>query len=183
MPKMGFQFGLESNNGCGYGKREFRWMFTVPGVAGDNSPNAVNALPPEKAARPSMSFKEIEINHLIEDVYYPAKPEWKPVQITLYDLQKREHPVFKWIKENVYDPQQGKFFAPASKELIKTCTLTLYDGCGQTVETWTYEDAWPQAVNFRTLDMSSSNLVLCELTLRYARAYLTNNFEIRPSQS
>lgn len=174
--KMGLLYGLEGNGQ--YCKRQNRWLFTIPGVVADDT-TGVDALPHEKGARPSISFKEMEARHLIEDVYYPAKPDWKPVNLTLFDLKKGSNPVFNWIK-SVYDPQGGKWF-PSNKpgnrlspkdKFIKDCELKMYDGCGTLLETWTYEDAWIQSANFQTLDMTQGSLMTIEITLRYARAYV-----------
>jgi hypothetical protein len=171
--KMGLQFGLQGINICP--KRQFRWLFEIPDVCGDNSPGA-NALPPEKAARPSLAFKEMEVNHLIEDVYYPAKPDWKPITITVFDLVRTKHPVFYWLL-NVYDAQFGEFYEPNSKGLMKDCALRMLNGCGDIVETWWFEDCYPQAINFNTLDMTNSGIVYCDVTLRYARAYIERQRE------
>lgn len=168
---MGLQFGLEGNGQ--FCKRANRWLFEIPKVSADSSPGA-NALPPLKSARPNLSFKEMDVNHLIEDVFYPAKPDWKPINITLYDLQRNKHPVFDWIKE-IYDVKNGKFYEPNKKKFIKECFLRMYDGCGKLVESWIYEDAWPQSINFSNLDMSDGGLVMCDINLRYARAYIEEN--------
>lgn len=185
MPKMCMQFGMDKQSGE-YCKRPFRWLFVIPKVCADDSPGA-NALPPEKSARPTLSFKEMDVNHLIEDVYYPAKPEWKPITITLYDLKRQEHPVFKWL-QNMYDPENGIFYEPNSGEndtkFIKECTLKMLDGTGNVIETWIYEDCWPQAVNFQSLDMGmGSGILTCEITLRYARAYITTSPSISASST
>lgn len=168
MAKMGLQFGLEKVAMCP--KRQFRWLFEIPEVCADESPGA-NALPPEKSARPNLNFKEMDVNHLIEDVYYPAKPDWKPINITLFDLQRSEHPVFKWIKK-LYKPQEGKFFEPTRFNFIRECSLKMLSGCGEVMESWIFEDCWPQTINFNQLDMGSSAVVMVDLTLRYARAYI-----------
>lgn len=180
MVKMGLQFGLEKDAMCP--KRAFRWLFKIPMISCDDSPNAVNALPPEKSARPNLSFKEMDVNHLIEDVYYPAKPDWKPISLTLFDFKKEKHPVFEWIKE-VYKPKDGQFFEALRNDLIKECELTLYSGCGEPMESWIFEDCWPQAINFNTLDMTSSAIVMVDITLRYARAYITEPPPQRPQQA
>lgn len=177
MASMGMQLGLEGNGlHC---KRQFRWMFTIDNVVGDLSGGgSMRCLPPEKAARPNLGFKEMNVQHLFEEVFYPAKPDWKPISITLFDLVKNQHPVWTWL-QNIYpvtaanavmlEPNRNK--GPTSG-FIRNCTLQLLNGCGTPVENWVYEDCWPQNVNFQTLDMSQSGVVMCDLTLRYARAYI-----------
>lgn len=167
--RMGMQFGLEGNGT--FCKRQFRWIFNIPQVCGNDSPGA-NTLPPEKSARPSLTFKEMDAKHLVEDIYFPAKPEWKPINITLYDLQRDRHPVFKWIEE-IYTPETGRFRAPKDGQFIKQCSLNMLDATGNIIESWIFEDAWPQSANFQTLDMGNSGIATCDLTLRYARAYIT----------
>lgn len=173
--KMGLQFGLEpsASKTC---KRKFRWLFRIPEVSAEG----INTLPPSKAARPTLMFKEISVRHLIEDVYYPAKPDWKPIAITLYDLvtttsgSENRNLVFQWIRE-FYRPKTGKLDLPNERRFIKTCTLTMLDGCGNTVETWVFEDAWPQMINFQTLDMGDSGICVIDISLRYARAYVEDD--------
>lgn len=165
---MGFDLGLDDPGN--YFKRKYRWLFKIPTVSGEG----VGALAPSKASRPSISFKEIEVQHISETVYFPGKPEWKPVQLTLYDVcngQPGLHPVFEWLKQ-IYDPTGDGTYRPSCDGFKQAATLELYDGCGQTVETWTFEAAWPQSVEFGDLDMSSSEVVVCDLTLRYDRAYI-----------
>lgn len=169
MAKMGLQFGLESGQYC---KRSHHWMFKVDGIIGDG----INALPPSKSARPQLTFTEINVRHLIEDVFIPGKPDWKPITITVFDLQKRTNPIWNWITE-FYDPQKGMLFPPNQKPspldgFFRECTLEMYDGCGNVIETWTYEDSWPQQVNFMTLDYGNADVMMADITLRYARAYL-----------
>jgi hypothetical protein len=181
--KMGLDFGLDQGAFC---KRNFRWLFYIPQVCGDESPGA-HSLPPQKSARPSLSFKEMEVKHLNEDVYYPAKPDWKPITITMYDLALQPyaqdpHPVFNWVK-TLYDPERGKFLKPLQDRFITEAYLKMHNGCGDLVEMWVYEDAWAQSVNFQNLDMADSNVTVCDLTLRYARAYVISLAPSSPSDS
>lgn len=177
---MGMQMGLEGDGR--FCKRQFRWMFTIDNVIGDlSSSGSMQCLPPEKSARPSLSFKEMNVQHMIEEVFYPAKPDWKPITVTVFDLQKSEHPVWMWLN-NLYfiDEQNAKFVEPnaikgPTEGFIRQCTLQLFNGCGEIVETWVYDDCWPQSVNFQPLDMTQNGLVMCEVTLRYARAYIKAN--------
>lgn len=161
---MGFDFGLESPNLCLM--RKFRWLFKIPEV----SAYGTNTLPPEKGARPSLSFKEIEAQHLNEIIYFPSKPDWKPVTLTLYDLKKNTNPVFEWLKKQ-YDPEKGDWNVPGQfKKGI--ASLEMYDGCGNVQETWIFENVYPNNIEWGELDMSDSTYVTVELTLRYDRAYI-----------
>lgn len=182
MAKMGLQFGLEPNQIRKTCLKKHRWLFIISGVSGDVS--SLQSLPPSVASRPSLSFSEIEIKHLTENVFIPGKPDWKPIQLTLFDLTKnnngvRFHPVFEWIKE-IYDP--AKIFdtwKPSAdgfmtNDVTKNARLEMYDGCGNIVETWIFENVWPQAVDFGSLEMSNNEIVTCDLTLRYARAYISD---------
>ena len=169
MANMGLQMGLDTGIYC---KRKFRWFFTIPNV----TESQVAALPPQKSARPNLTFKETSVKHLIEDVYYPAKPDWKPLQVTLYDLKHNNNVVFQWLRE-FYRPALGELDLPNQVKsqfagFIVECRLVMYDGCGSVVETWIYEDCWPQTVNFQNLDMADSQVCTADITLRYARAYV-----------
>jgi len=53
-------------------KRKFRWLFKIKDVIADG----MLSLPPVKAARPKLSFKEIEVQHLHEVAFFPGKPDW-----------------------------------------------------------------------------------------------------------
>lgn len=166
---MSFDFGLEKPEACF--KRKHRWLFRIPNVSAEG----VGALPPQKGARPSLTFKEMEAQHLSETIYYPGKPEWKPINLTLYEVRDEpglDHPVFRWITE-IYDPELG-LIKPSCQDGFKKdkAILEMYDGCGDTIETWVFENIWVQGVEFGDLDMTSSELVVCDLALRYDRAYI-----------
>jgi hypothetical protein len=165
---MGFDFGLPSGSGTSkLCKRKFRWLLKIDGI----SAQGVRALPPLRSARPSLSFREMEIRHLNETIYYPQKPEWKPISLVLYDTQNNgTHPVFDWIQK-CYDPKAGDWFPVIGKQFLKDAFLELYNGCGEVVERWVYEQAWPQNIEFGELNMADSEIVTCDLTLRYARAF------------
>ena len=83
----------------------------------------------------------------------------------------RLHTVFEWIKE-IYDPKEDSLWQPSANGFIKDASSEMYDGCGTVVETWVYENVWPQAADFGSLDMANNEVVTCDLTLRYARAYI-----------
>lgn len=179
---MGLQFGLDSGQGgaafqlC---KRKFRWLLRIDGLCSTTVfDGGINVLPPLKSARPQVSFKEMEVRHLNEHVYYPMKPEWKTINLILYDLQRTTHPVWAWLKK-CYNPQFGNWYPSLTNEFVKKdATLKLYDGCGTVVETWQFENVWPQTADFGDLDMGNSEYLTCDLTLRYARAWIEENANV-----
>jgi len=157
----GDSFGLR--DGCF--KRKNRWLFTIPEISAEG----INALPPSKASRPGLSFKELSMEHLTETIYYPGKPEWKPITITLYDLRKEQSPLWDWIY-SLYDlPNSRYLYSVGFKK--EQAILTLYDGQGLELENWFFESVWCQDIVFGELDMSDSGICTVDITLRYDRAY------------
>lgn len=151
-------------------KRKYRWMFFIPNVCGEGSP----CLPPSKGGRPSLSFKEIDAQHVTETIYFPSKPEWKPVNLTLYDIKKNKNPVIEWIKKVYEVNNTTSIWKPSCGKGIKigNCRLELFDGAGNTIEQWKLENVWPNSIEFGDLDYSSSEVSTIDLTLRYDRAYI-----------
>jgi hypothetical protein len=172
MVNMGFGFGLDSGTVCF--KRKFRWLFKIPGLSED--PSSLEALPPEKGARPSLSFKEIQVEHLNETIYFPSKPDWKPINLVLYDIKRtnNKNPIIKWL-ENLYkiDNKDATWNVNMS-QFKKNCSLEMYDGCGNIIETWIFENCWPNNIEWGELDMSDSGYVTVDLALRYDRAYIVD---------
>lgn len=164
---MGLGYGLERSDVCL--KMSYRWLFVIPGISADG----INSLPPSKSARPKLSFKEIQVEHMHETVYLPGKVEFSPLTLSLYDLKKNNHPIFMWIK-SAYNPCNGTYKYPVDSGFFKTAYLELYDASGNVLERWIYENIWPKEIDFGDLDMSTSEILTCDLTLRYARAYIDN---------
>ena len=172
MGSMNFDFGLSTQTTSKACLRKFRWLLKIDDV----SAKGANCLPPSRSSRPSISFKETEINHLNETVYFPTKPDWKPISLVLYDLQRDAHPVFSWIRSvyNVTD-RVSDWYPVADTPFLKTADLIMLDSVGNTVESWVFENVYPQTIDFGELDMGNSDIVTCSLTLRYARAYVIDN--------
>lgn len=186
---MGLDFGLQRSD-LKF-KKKYYWMLFIDEICASSNVGGVNVLPPSKAARPSISFKEMEAQHLNETIYFPGKPDWKPITLTLYepvtnDTKTSVHPVFTWLRR-AYDPQHGgwrpsigttgfeinNIKQPGFK--INRASLELYDGCGFVLEQWVFESVWPQAIEFGDLDMGANEIVTCDITLRYDRAYIETN--------
>jgi len=162
-------------------KQKNRWKFIIPCI----SANGVSSLPPAKVSRPTLSFKEITAEHLNETIYFPSKPDFKPISLTLYDIRKpTENPVFSWIKR-VYNPAECAYWRPplgggtVTPDLpslkCAQAFLVYFDGCGNIIDRWVFEHIWPQQAEFAEGDMSDSNIVYCDVTLRFDRAYICLN--------
>lgn len=163
---MGFQFGLEKASLSHM--RKFRWLLKIPDV----SAQGTDALPPSKSARPSLSFKEMEAQHLNETIFFPAKPEWKPINLTLYDIKNGSSPVFKWLNHIYKVSNSAATWAPSCEGFKRQMVLEMYDGCGCIQEKWIYENAYPTTIDFGDLDMASSEVCMIDMTIRYDRAYI-----------
>jgi hypothetical protein len=153
-------------------KRNFRWQLIIPDVSADG----IWSLPPLKSARPSLTFKEMSVEHLNETIYRPSKPDWKPLTLTLYDLVRPiENPIFTWIRRQ-YDPANCAYWRPCLMNptfVAAYIQLHMYDGCGNIVETWVYEHVYIMSAEFGNLDMSDNDVTKVECQLRYDRAYTT----------
>ena len=160
-------------------KYKNRWFLSIPEITATIATGGVNALPPSASARPTLTFKEQSVEHTSETIWYPVKAEFKPISLKLYDLVKSENVVFQWIKQ-IYDPQLGQWrlgksdaFRPEGTSGMKrNAKLTLYDGCGEPIESWMYENAYPNEIVFGELDMADGAFLTIDLTLRYDRAYV-----------
>lgn len=171
---MGLFLGLE-NPRLSH-KRKFRWLFKLPGISGeDRTSSEAQALPPKRGSRPSFTFKEQEVQHLHETVYFPVKPDWKSINLTLYDISCRRNVVFEWLQKH-YNPNpangRSTWTPVVSSGLKQDATLELYDGCGRVLEAWKFDNCYPLSVEWGDLDMDASDIVTVDITIRYDRAYL-----------
>jgi len=179
---MGVNMGMHPLLVKGGDKRKFRWMFSIQPYVGDQ----VSMLPPLKSARPNVSFKEYQAEHIHETIYFPGKVEWQTVDLSLYDIKCKENPIYEWMKL-IYNPDPdapsgfgatGGFYGPSlsqqsgGTQYKTTAQVTMYNGCGDTLETWIYMNAYPAKIDWGDLDMSSNDLTTADITLRFDRAYI-----------
>jgi hypothetical protein len=171
-------------------KRKFRWLFFlsdfgVVSSAGSSNASTVVASSGNTghvcriAARPSMTFNEQEVRHVIETVYLPARTQWNPIEITVFDVDHESY-LYQWMKI-FYDPEKGAVnpvgFNTGTAgigDAKKTGTLQLLDGHAKILEEWQLQGCWPNQINWGTLDYSSSETADINFTIRYDRAVLSN---------
>jgi hypothetical protein len=169
---MGFFRPEWGNTGnVGTAKRKFRWLFGIKNITLGND----TALPCIKAARPKLNFREMQAEHMNEVIHYPSKPEWQPIQLSLYDrCIPTQNPIFTWLRQQ-YDPTPAfcSNWYPCIDSLSfkPCCTLSLLDGCGNVLESWILEHCYPQNIDWGDLAMEDNGFVTVDFTLRYDRAF------------
>ena len=173
-------------------KRKFRWTFAVNNICSKD--NKKLQLPPnfvKIASRPSLTIEETEINYLNARSYIPGKGVWNTVTVTYLDVANISNmdrkvagdpnALFTWIYD-VYDFRSKIDGASSENQLnmgsrrsdySASGLLTMYDGCGGTIEFWNLDDCFPTEVNFGDLDYSSNDIAEIELTLRFSNARRT----------
>jgi hypothetical protein len=149
-------------------KRKFRWTFEIFGFC-DNEKNVVPEHFVKVASRPSLSIEDVEINHLNAKTWIPGKASWESITVTYVDVAHSEmRTLFDWLA-TVYDFTNPVNLTMGNKrEWNATGVVTLYDGCGVSLEQWQLQHMWPTSINFNDLDYSSSEECTIELTLRYS---------------
>lgn len=164
-------------------KRPFRWMLEI-GSSGNSQDgivdvvgNSVNVLPPLSGNRPSLSFREIEVEHVSETIYMPGKAQWKPMKVQVYDIAQRlkNNIVFDWIVR-YYNAQKASYNYSSMNNVSnfkKNALLSIYSGNGCCLESVALENAWPRDIEFGELDMANSGILTITMELRFDRAYVT----------
>jgi hypothetical protein len=164
-------------------KRQFRWTFEII----SNSNNCSFRVPPyfvKTSGRPNISFEPTEINFMNDKMWIPGKATWEPITITYMDVAgslsgnggSGNLALYQWLTSifNFTSPT-AKFMATKRRDYTATASLILWDGCGTALEQWILGDAWPESINFGTLDYASSDTVDIELSLRYSQVSFTHN--------
>ena len=123
------------------------------------------------AARPSIEFEEVELNHMNVKRYVKGKASWQAVEITLYDpiVPSSAQAVMEWIRLGHESVTGRDGYSDFYKKDIQFQVL---GPVGDIVEQWTLKGTFIQSANFNDLDFSSSDPVEISLTLRYDYAIL-----------
>jgi len=152
-------------------KRKFRYTLEIKGVGACDF-----LIPPhfvQVANRPQISIEEVDVHFLNHKSIWPGKPSWEPMTATYFDavgpVEANQLPqLLKWLTGVYNFDDRNELMTTKREDYLGEATLELYDGCGKRMEQWIMFDCWPQAINFGDLDMSSSEVVGIELTMRYS---------------
>jgi len=158
-------------------QRSNNWLFTVTDtIAGADILSGEGLhVALETANLPTLTIEEIELNFLNSKRFVAGKATYETIPLTIKDMvDVGIANAFKVWSEMVYNPETDQI--GLAKDYKKNCEITLFAPDGSAERSWLLVGCWIQSANWGTLDMSSSEPVKIELTLRYdkAKPTLTN---------
>ena len=123
------------------------------------------------AARPSITFEEVELNHMNVKRFVKGKGTWETIEITMYDpvVPSAAQAVMEWIRLSNESVTGRDGYSDFYK---KDVDFQVLGPVGDVVEQWKLKGTWIQAANFNDLDFASSDPVDISCTLRYDYAIL-----------
>ena len=123
------------------------------------------------ANRPSISFEEVELNHLNVKRYVKGKATWETTEFTMYDpvVPSAAQAVMEWVRLSHESVTGRDGYSDFYK---KDCSIQMLGPVGDIVEEWTLKGTWIKSANFGTLDQTSNEPVEIELSMRYDYAIL-----------
>lgn len=157
-------------------KRKFRWTMEFRGVCGIKGATIESSFV-KAANRPSLTIEETEINYLNGKMWIPGKGTPDTTQVTYYDIASGAGGnvianLFTWLA-TVYNFTEPTTLTQSSKQNTRggytadEGVLTMLDGCGNKIDSFTYLSCWPTQINFGELDYSSNDECTIDVTLRY----------------
>ena len=127
----------------------------------------------ESSALPTVGVEEIELHYLNTRRYVAGKAVYDTIPLVVKDMV--DVGVASAIKdwhEQVFNPFTHKI--GLARDYKKFADLVLFGPDGDIERIWNLIGCWPTTVSYGTLDMSSSEKVLIETTLRFDRALSIN---------
>ena len=123
------------------------------------------------AARPSITFEEVELNHMNVKRFVKGKGTWETIEITMYDpvVPSAAQAAMEWIRLSHESVTGRDGYSDFYK---KDVDFSVLGPVGDIVEQWKLKGTWIQAANFNDMDFASSDPVDISLTLRYDYAIL-----------
>jgi len=123
------------------------------------------------ATRPSITFEEVELNHINMKRFVKGKGAWEPIEITLYDpvVPSGVQAVMEWVRLHKESVTGRDGYSDFYK---KDITINMLGPVGDKVEEWTLKGAFIVSAAFNDLDWSVSDPAEITLSLRYDYAIL-----------
>lgn len=133
--------------------------------------NGIEAYLIKTAARPSITFETITLDHINIKRKLQGKGEWQDVTITLYDpiVPSGAQQVMEWVRLGHESITGRRGYADFYK---KDITFYMLGPVGDKVEQWTLKGAFINSVDFGGLDFASNDVSEISLVLSYDFAIL-----------
>ena len=142
-------------------KRAHQFIMEINDAAGSIPAYLIKA-----SAKPSMTNNEIALDHINVQHYVKGRTVWNTIGITLYDaiIPSAAQAVMEWVRLH-HESVTGR---DGYKTMYsKNINLKQLSPLGEVVENWTLYHAFITETNFGSLDWSSEDVVMIEMTLRY----------------
>ena len=125
------------------------------------------------ANRPSITFEEVELNHLNVKRFVKGKATWEPIEITLYDpvVPSAAQAVMEWVRLSHESVTGRDGYADFYK---KDITIQVLGPVGDIIEEWKLKGAWIQDANFGDMDWTSD--APANITLNISMDYAILNY-------
>ena len=123
------------------------------------------------ATRPSITFEEVELNHINMKRFVKGKGAWEPIEITLYDpvVPSGAQAVMEWVRLHKESVTGRDGYSDFYK---KDVTFNLLGPVGDVIEEWELKGAFILTADFGEVAFEDSTPVEIALTLRYDYAIL-----------
>ena len=123
------------------------------------------------AARPQITFEDVELHHMNVVRYVKGKGQWQPLTVTLYDpiVPSGAQSVMEWVRLSHESVTGRDGYSDFYK---KDVTFNVLGPVGDKVEEWTLKGAYINDAQFGDLDFADSTAVEITLQLRYDYAIL-----------
>jgi hypothetical protein len=123
------------------------------------------------AARPSITFETITLDHINIKRKLQGKGEWQDITITLYDpiVPSGAQAVMEWVRLGHESITGRRGYADFYK---KDITFYMLGPVGDKVEQWTLKGAFIVSADFGGLDFASNDVSEISLVLAYDHAIL-----------
>jgi hypothetical protein len=117
----------------------------------------------------SESNDEIELQYANEKRYVAGQATYEAAPLVLKDMVNIgiAAAIVRWRRQ-VYNPETGSIGLASVYKKNADLTITAPDQSA--VRIWKFVGMWPQAVKYGTYDMTTSDKVTVEVTLRYDKA-------------
>jgi len=118
------------------------------------------------AARPSIDFNEIVLDHINQKRFIKGKGEWQAIDITLYDpiVPSGAQAVMEWVRLSHESVTGRDGYSDFYK---KDVTINVIGPAGDKVEEWTLKGAWITSADFGDLAWDTDDPQEIAVSLRY----------------